>query len=48
MKLLMVLFHRMLLAITGAADFYLDYASPGIPIRPLKEPVPFVVPAAPK
>ena len=40
MKLLMVLFHRMLLAITGAADFYLGYASPGIPIRPLKEPVP--------
>jgi hypothetical protein len=28
MKLLMVLFHRMLLAITGANDRYLDYASP--------------------
>jgi hypothetical protein len=40
MKLLMVLFHRMLLAITGAADFYLDYASPGVPIRPLKDRVP--------
>jgi hypothetical protein len=38
MKPLMVLFHRMLLAITGAADFYLDYASEGVPIRPLKEP----------
>lgn len=45
MKLLMVLFHRMLLGITGAADFYLDYASPGIPMRPLKEPVPSVAPA---
>jgi hypothetical protein len=39
MKLLMVLFHRMLLAITGAAEFYLDYASSGIPMRHLKEPV---------
>jgi hypothetical protein len=48
MKLLMVLFHRMLLAITGAADFYLDYASPRIPIRPLKEPVPPAAPAASK
>ena len=42
-KLLMVLFHRMLLAITGANDRYLDYATPGDPrtsIRPLKDPVP--------
>jgi hypothetical protein len=39
-KLLMVLFHRMLLAITGTADFYLDWASSGVPIRPLREPVP--------
>jgi hypothetical protein len=35
-------------AITGAADFYLDYASPGIPTRALKEPVPSVAPAGPK
>jgi hypothetical protein len=42
MKLLMVLFHRMLLAITGAADCYNDYASPGIPMRPLKDLVPSV------
>jgi hypothetical protein len=43
MKLLLVLFHRMLLAITGASDRYLDYATPGnprTPIRLLKEPVP--------
>jgi hypothetical protein len=42
MKLLLVLFHRMLLAITGANERYLDYATPGtrIPIRLLKEPVP--------
>jgi hypothetical protein len=40
MKLLLVLFHRMLLAITGANERYLDYASPGIPRRLLKEPVP--------
>jgi hypothetical protein len=40
MKLLMKLFHRMLLSITGAADAYIDYASPGLPPRRLKEPVP--------
>jgi hypothetical protein len=43
MKLLLVLFHRMLLAITGASDRYLDYATPGnprTPIRLLKDPVP--------
>ena len=40
MKLLMGLFHRMLLSITGAADEYIDYASPGLPSRRLKEPVP--------
>jgi hypothetical protein len=39
-QLLMVLFHRMFLATTGAADFYLDYCSPGIPRRLLREPVP--------
>ena len=40
MKLLMVLFHRLLLSITGAADEYIDYVSPGLPPRPLKNPVP--------
>jgi hypothetical protein len=40
MKLLMVLFHRLLLSITGAADEYIDYLSPGIPPRRLKDPVP--------
>jgi hypothetical protein len=44
-KLLMVLFHRMLLAIMGSADFYLDWASSGVPIRTLKEPVPSSTPA---
>jgi hypothetical protein len=46
MKLLMVLFHRMLLAITGGHERYLDYASPGIPRRLLKEPVPSPTAAA--
>lgn len=40
MKLLMVLFHRLLLSITGAADEYIDYLSPGLPPRRLKDPVP--------
>jgi hypothetical protein len=40
MKLLMVLFHRLLLSITGAADEYIDYLSPGLPRRRLKDPVP--------
>jgi hypothetical protein len=43
MKLLLVLFHRMLIAITGANERYLDYATPGtprIPIRLLRDPVP--------
>jgi hypothetical protein len=51
MKLLLVLFHRMLLAITGANERYLDYATPGtprIPIRLLREPVPRAAPAASK
>jgi hypothetical protein len=37
-KFLKVLFHRMLLRITNASDFYLDYATPGFPIRRLVEP----------
>jgi hypothetical protein len=40
MKLLMGLFHRLLLSITGAADLYVDYATPGHPWRPLRDPVP--------
>lgn len=40
MKLLMVLFHRLLLSITNAADEYIDYASSGLPTRRLKDPVP--------
>jgi hypothetical protein len=40
MKLLNVLFHRMLLKITDAADSYFDYCTPGFPIRNLREPVP--------
>jgi hypothetical protein len=47
-KLLMVLFHRMLLAITGTADSYLDWVSSGVPIRPLKEPIPSATPAESK
>lgn len=49
MKLLLVLFHRMLLAMTGANDRYLDYATPGkprTPIRLLRDPVPSVDPTA--
>jgi hypothetical protein len=44
MKLLTGLFHRLLLGITGAADSYIDYASPGIPGRLLREPVPSAAP----
>ena len=40
MKLLMGLFHRMLLSISNATDFYVDYVSPGHPLRRLKEPAP--------
>jgi hypothetical protein len=36
MKLLMVLFHRLLLSITGAADEYIDYLSSGLPPHQLK------------
>jgi hypothetical protein len=43
MKLLTGLFHRLLLGITGAADSYIDYASPGLPPRSLKDPVPSMV-----
>jgi hypothetical protein len=40
MKLLMGLFHRMLLRISNAADFYVDYVSPDHPLRRLKEAPP--------
>ena len=39
-KLLRVMFHRMLLRIINGADSYHDYATPGFPIRKLGEPVP--------
>ena len=39
-KLLKVMFHRMLLRIINGADTYLDYATPGFPIRGLADPVP--------
>jgi hypothetical protein len=39
-KLLKVMFHRMVLRIVNGADTYHDYATPGFPIRKLAEPVP--------
>ena len=39
-KLLKVMFHRILLRIVNGADTYLDYATPGFPIRKLADPVP--------
>jgi hypothetical protein len=39
-KLLNGVFTRMLLAMTGASDSYIDYCSPNHPIRPIGEPVP--------
>jgi hypothetical protein len=35
MHLLRVLFNRMLLRMCDAADNYIDYAAPGLPVRPL-------------
>lgn len=40
LKLLRVLFHRILLAMTRANDEYYDYFTLGNPIRKVKEPVP--------
>ena len=40
MKLLRGLFHRMLLRISSASDFYVDYVSLDHPYRRLEEPVP--------
>jgi hypothetical protein len=39
-KLLKVLFHRLLLGCTKASDFYIDYVSVGHPYRRLSEPIP--------
>jgi hypothetical protein len=39
-KLLKVMFHRMVLRIINGADTYHDYATPGFPIRKLADPVP--------
>lgn len=39
-KLLKVMFHRMLLRTLNGAETYLDYATPGFPIRKLADPVP--------
>jgi hypothetical protein len=39
-KLLKVMFHRMVLRISNGADTYHDYATPGFPIRKLADPVP--------
>ena len=40
MKLLRGLFNRMLLRMSNAADNYVDYVSPGHPLRLLQTPVP--------
>ena len=48
MKLLMVLFHRMLLGMSGADDTYIDWATMRMPNRPLSQAVPSVDPAATK
>jgi hypothetical protein len=37
-KLLKVMFHRMVLRIINGADTYHDYATPGFPIRKLADP----------
>jgi hypothetical protein len=39
-KLLKVMFHRMVLRIINGADTYHDYDTPGFPIRKLADPVP--------
>jgi hypothetical protein len=39
-KLLKLMFHRMLLRIINGADNYHDCATPGFPIRQLADPVP--------
>lgn len=44
MKLLMILFHRMLLGMSGADDMYVDWATMRMPNRPLSQPVPPIDP----
>jgi hypothetical protein len=39
-SLLKVMFHRMVLRIVNGGDSYLDYATPGFPIRKLADPIP--------
>jgi hypothetical protein len=39
-KLLKVMFQRLLLRMVGGADTYFDYVTPGFPIRKLSEPGP--------
>jgi hypothetical protein len=39
-KLLKVMFHRMLLRMVNGADSYTDYVTPGFPNRQLAEQVP--------
>jgi hypothetical protein len=39
-KLLKIMFHRMVLRIINGADTYHDYATPGFPVRRLADPVP--------
>ena len=39
-KLLKIIFHRLLLRITNSSESYLDYASPDFPIRSLNTPIP--------
>jgi hypothetical protein len=39
-KLLKVMFHRMLLQMINGAETYHDYVTPGSPIRKLVDPVP--------
>jgi len=48
MKLLTGLFHRMLLRISDATDFYVDYVSRDHPLRRLKEPPPSMAAAGGK
>jgi hypothetical protein len=44
-KLLKIMFHRMVLKIVNGADTYLDYVTPGFPMRKLADPVPSLPPS---
>lgn len=39
-KILRIIFDRMILRMTNASDYYVDYYTPGFPVRRLTEPVP--------